>query len=1325
MKRLLLMLTVALLALNAGAQATIFSEDFETGVLPADWTVIDADGDGQSWELFYQSHLTNYDGYSYASYSQNKTPDNWLVTPAISLGTSSSLTFWRLKGYSSTSEHYGVYVSTTSATDTSSFTLLYEETPPFGAAWVEKTVDLSAYSNSTVYIAFRHYNCTNQWAIIIDEIEVTSTLSAPTITATPASLHFDDVLAGNPSDVQTVTVNAYNVTGLVTATVSAPFELSTDSLTFTTSATLTSADHDLYVRYYPTYSGADTGVVNITGGTASASVTLYGNAISCDIPAGLAVSGVTSTSATLHWTGSADTYHIYYKAASDTDWTAVEFVTFDSTGYLLDNLTPSTTYTWYVTAICGDGTTINSVGTSTFTTGCAAFTPPFEQDFNSSSSLPQCWGHYNSWASDVFAGSGLTSTTSGWNFYNTNVFGAYHARLNIYGTSCSKWLVTPSIDLNGLTFPVLTFDLALTEWNSANPITNPGGQPDDRFMVIVSTDDGATWSAANATVWSNDSTGDFVYDQIPSAGTEITINLTNYIGQTVRIAFYGESTVTNGDNDLHIDNVRVINGSTCAKPSNLTVIAVTGTSVTLDWVENGTASAWNIEYGPSGYQQGSAAATLVPATTSPFTVDNLTLGAYDFYVQADCGSDQSLWLGPVTVTPGSYSCGASGTDTLTTCSALIYDNGGANGNYAASCNYTLIIFPDVVGNVITVSGTYHTETCCDYLRIYDGAGTNGQMLGEYKGTGSVPTLVSSTGPLTIYFYSDYALQYEGFELNVSCLSCAPPGNLTVSNIGPDSADLAWTGSYSTYTVEYKAAQDTSWTTQTVADTAFTLVGLTETTTYTVRVYGDCDGTPSPVATATFTTTMAPVALPYSTDFSGTSDWLLNNGTCGNYWTIGSISDTTDALFITHNGNTPGYSTSSFSVVTAEKLFTVGDVAEFEISFDVRIGGESEFDYLKVFFAPADTMYPAINTNVSYADGWYSFQAVNFTDYLQYSTYDTLPYKFNLTGGNMVHVAVVMPNPNANVSANTTAKLVFLWKNDQTDGTQPGAVISHVSVEALTCPPPMNLSVSNIAVTTADVAWSAAGSDDEWTLEYREEGTSAWTSVPVSGTPAYNLTGLSLGTTYEVRVQAVCSANDHSLWVSTTFTTDTTVVLTDPTVTTLAATNISQTSATLLAVIINPDNVPITATGFQWKATNGGSYTPVAGTVTGSSFSADLTGLTANTAYTFRAFITYNGTTVYGDEMSFTTEADSTGIESRLANSVTLYPNPANEYVEIRVDGDVNVTMMEVYDVYGKLVRLPDATPPQTRINVSGLSAGTYFVRVTTEGGVVTKTFVKR
>jgi hypothetical protein len=75
--------------------------------------------------------------------------------------------------------------------------------------------------------------------------------------------------------------------------------------------------------------------------------------------------------------------------------------------------------------------------------------------------------------------------------------------------------------------------------------------------------------------------------------------------------------------------------------------------------------------------------------------------------------------------------------------------------------------------------------------------------------------------------------------------------------------------------------------------------------------------------------------------------------------------------------------------------------------------------------------------------------------------------------------------------------------------------------------------------------------------------------------------------------------------------------------------------------------------------------------------------------------------------------------------VTLYPNPAKEYVDIRVDGDVNVTSLEVYDVYGKLINSMNVVENPTRINVSNLSNGMYFVRVTTEAGMVTKTFVKK
>ena len=1475
MKKLLLMTALVVAVFAAGAQNIIFSEDFETGTPPAGWTLIDADGNGQNWELMDQGYGNDYDGYSFASYPMGSSAnDNWMVTPAISLGTASSLSFFRMTGFF-TQAHYGVYVSTTSATDITSFTLLQEETPSY-YAWSQITVDLNAYSDQTVYIAFRHFDNSSA-PIMIDNIEVTSTMSASVITATPGSLLFTDVPVNTSSAAQTVTVNRINVTGDITATVGAPFEISSDGSGYTLSVSLSSTDENLYVRYTPVLVGADSSVLILTGSGATASVILAGNAIACAAPTGLTTAAVTSTSATLLWNGSTDDYYLYYKAASDTGWTEIQNISIDTNGYILTGLNPSTTYSWYVAALCNDGSTNSSTTTGTFTTGCSSFTAPFTQEFDASS-LPQCWERYSGLASDVFAGGALSSTTSGWGFNNTHVFGAHHARINIYGTSCYKWLVTPSIDLSALTNPVLTFELALTTWNTSAAITDPNGQPDDKFMVIVSTDDGATWSAANATVWSNDGNGDYSYNQIPNTGEEISISLADYANQTVRIAFYGESTLSNGDNDLHIDNVMVNNATSCAKPTNLTVAAVTDNTVTLAWTENGTATTWNIEYGPTGFQQGSSTATMLQATTNPFTIDYLDNISYDFYLQSNCGEDQSLWVGPITAKPGQYSIGTSGSDTLVTCALTIYDNGGANGDYAPNCNAELVILPGTVGSSISVSGSYHTENCCDYLRIYDGIGINGTMLGEYKGTGTIPMLVSSTGPLTLLFHSDSGVQYDGFEVNVTCASCAPPGNLTVANVGPDSANVTWSGVSSTYKVEYKSAEDTTWTTVLTPDTALALHNLTPSTVYTVRVSSDCGDEFSPVATLTFSTTMVPTGIPFSTDFSDATGWMLNNGSCQNYWTIAPTGNNGNALFVTNNGTTPGYAANSFSGVSAEKLFTVGAVSELAVSFDVQIGGETQFDYLKVYFAPADEQYPAVTTNADYTNFDYSTYAVNFTDYLQYSSYTSGPYKFNLTGGNTVHVSVVMPNPNDSLTPTSTAKLVFLWKNDTSDGSQPGAIISSVSVEALVCPAPMALTVSNVTTTTADVTWSAGGTEDDWMLEYEEEGAPTWTSVPVSGTPA-----------------SLCSATDQSVWVNTQFTTfcdaitafpfsegfehdgampdcwaqdhvsgilnwtthagcdshgnigvahsgsynafffeestdghatrlvtpvldlssitdpyltywfaqqpwgtdqdqlsvfyrtspndnwqlltqhysavstwtkdsldlpnpsatyqlaflgvahygygivlddifiDGTPagpVLTDPTVATLAATGIGQTTATLHATITNPDNVTITERGFELTTVSTGNVATFTVAGSGNTYSSDLTNLTAETDYSFRAFITFNGNTVYGNEMTFTTEAepsDTVGIADRLAGSVTLYPNPAREMVNVhwRMENGLLGGELYLFDVYGKLLQIVPVTSEITPINVSGLADGLYFVRMTTKEGMVTKTFVKK
>ena len=61
--------------------------------------------------------------------------------------------------------------------------------------------------------------------------------------------------------------------------------------------------------------------------------------------------------------------------------------------------------------------------------------------------------------------------------------------------------------------------------------------------------------------------------------------------------------------------------------------------------------------------------------------------------------------------------------------------------------------------------------------------------------------------------------------------------------------------------------------------------------------------------------------------------------------------------------------------------------------------------------------------------------------------------------------------------------------------------------------------------------------------------------------------------------------------------------------------------------------------------------------------------------------------------------------------------------------NVQLKGVEVIDIYGKVVRTVvganNHSPLQTRINVSGLAGGIYFVRVTTDKGMVMKKFVKK
>ena len=117
------------------------------------------------------------------------------------------------------------------------------------------------------------------------------------------------------------------------------------------------------------------------------------------------------------------------------------------------------------------------------------------------------------------------------------------------------------------------------------------------------------------------------------------------------------TTMTNGSRNYRVDggvscnvNTATTNGNrpniqfnyiegtppSCLAPNALGATNILATSAQLSWNENGSASLWNIEYGFTGFTQGSG--TVITGVTNPQIVSGLMPNTvYQFYVQADCG----------------------------------------------------------------------------------------------------------------------------------------------------------------------------------------------------------------------------------------------------------------------------------------------------------------------------------------------------------------------------------------------------------------------------------------------------------------------------------------------------------------------------------------------------------------------------------------------------------------------------------------------------------------------------------------------------------------
>ena len=172
-----------LIAFQGFAQIPIFSESFQNGSIPSNFTLVDNDlytpapevaEYNEPWIVVPDpENLIDSVAASTSFFTQQGSANVWMITPPISLGSFGNYIKWNAKSHDpSFPDDYMVLVSTTD-TQLSSFidTIGYVEQENFEWTSREVNLDVNGYSNQTIHVAFVNITF-DGFKLYVDDIEV-------------------------------------------------------------------------------------------------------------------------------------------------------------------------------------------------------------------------------------------------------------------------------------------------------------------------------------------------------------------------------------------------------------------------------------------------------------------------------------------------------------------------------------------------------------------------------------------------------------------------------------------------------------------------------------------------------------------------------------------------------------------------------------------------------------------------------------------------------------------------------------------------------------------------------------------------------------------------------------------------------------------------------------------------------------------------------------------------------------------------------------------------------------------------------------------------
>ena len=784
-------------------------------------------------------------------------------------------------------------------------------------------------------------------------------------------------------------------------------------------------------------------------------------------------------SATLSWTPAYDEtmWNIQYKATSADHYTCVNGIT--STTYTLTGLNSGTAYIVNIQSNCDSDWTAGWI-TLEFTT---KYGIPFVEDF--STSIPD-WSKRQGLLSSIMDGGYFTSTSSsGWGLSSYNGVFDKHALVNLWGNSRKEWLITPNIVMDDCV--QLSFDLALTQYSGTLQPVDTTQQLDDKFAVLISTDNGATWTILRQ----YDNAGsEYVYNNIATAGETVAISLTDYSADYVKIAFYGESTVAGGDVNIHIDNVRL----DYIKPLNLTVSNITTATADVAWTGD-QGVEWELKYGVHGFDVETEGTLVDNITQNSYLIAGLSVNAYyDVYVKTACGDSHNIDWEMISFRTD---CGIQAIPYIETFEDF-YEN---RVRVFPSC-WQRIVESSIGGYIYPIAipdqygFTQYAHSGLEYLYMHT-SNNNPQNVISLPEMSDINTLMISfwaryndsipenfqigyvaNGEFTplesvalTNSYRQYAVPLNGAPIDVDRIairlysmdksgvyiddievmplqSCLRPTNITVSSVTNNSAYITWTPVGNETAWQYTLDNGVTWNDFASAPTGTTtkeatIVGLTADTDYSLKLRSYCSDSDQSMASSVVDFFTAPC-------------------------------ETEDMCEI------------GYSLFDSYGIGWYGSAVKVE---DIETGR-----VMSILTMPADT-FATGTIPVCHGRGIrFSWLGVRCDPDLSYTITDVNGYE------------------------------LFTGRNDS---QTPFSYIVDCTIPD--CPRPRNLSVSNVTDHSATVTWTPFGSETAW--QYTMDDGITWNdfaNAPVgTTTKSYTFTELDAATGYTVKIRAYCSDSDQS------------------------------------------------------------------------------------------------------------------------------------------------------------------------------------------------------